>query len=134
MYNRLLCYVDASEVRLDDLEGVLDLASQLQCRLIVLSVIPPKKEGGTEKEQEKYDQLEDRVWNFLYQIEEEAFSRELKVSLMLEEGTPVDVVASVVKSYEADLCAIFFSRQVEPQDLANKLGKVPVLLYNQEGR
>lgn len=134
MYRRLLCYVEAGETRLEELERVLDLASQLQSRLIVLAVLPEEPEESTKEEKEKRDILEDRIWNSLYQIEDVAFGRELKISLMLEEGKPEETIASVVKSYEVDLCATFPYKGLDAGLLLQKLGSTPLLFFNQEGR
>lgn len=133
MYRRVLCYVEADETRLEELEGLLDLASQLQSRLIVLAVLPEEPEEPTKEEKEKRDLLEDRIWNFLYQIEDVAFGRELKISLMLEEGKPEETIASVVKSYEADLCVTFHYKELDAELLLQKLGPTPLLIFNQEG-
>jgi len=133
VYRRVLCYVEADETRLEELEGLLDLASQLQSRLIVLAVLPEEPEESTKEEKEKRDLLEDRIWNFLYQIEDVAFGRELKISLMLEEGKPEETIASVVKSYEADLCVTFPYKELDAELLLQKLGPTPLLIFNQEG-
>ena len=134
MYRRLLCYVEAGETRLEELEGVLDLASQLQSRLIVLAVLPEESPDPSKEEKQERDILEDRTWNVLYEIEDVEFGRELKISLMLEEGKPEETIASVVKSYEVDLCATFPYKGLDAELLLQKLGSTPLLFFNQEGR
>ncbi len=134
MYRRLLCYVEAGETRLEELERVLDLASQLQSRLIVLAVLPQESPDPSKEEKQERDILEDRTWNFLYEIEDVAFGRELKISLMLEEGKSEETIASVIKSYEVDLCATFPYKGLDAGFLLQKLGSTPLLFFNQEGR
>ena len=134
MYKRLLFYIEPGETRLEELEGLLDLAVQLQSRLIVLAILPEEPTKPSKEEKEERDILEDRIWNFLYEIEDVAFGRELKISLMLEEGKPEETIASVAKSYEADLCATLPYKELNIELLLQKLDKTPLLVFNQEGR
>ncbi|MBD3286838.1 hypothetical protein GF359_09415 [candidate division WOR-3 bacterium] len=134
MYKRLLVYVDPGETRLDELEGLMDLADQLGARVIALAILEPEPDKPTEKEKKARDELEDRAWKFLYSIEDIAFSREVKNSLMLEEGKTLDTIASVVSSYDVDICATFNYRNVDIPGLLEKLNTVPLLLLNQEGQ
>ena|GEM_PF-1852336 len=134
MYKRLLVYVDSGETRLIELEGLLDLADQLGARVIALTVLAPEPANPSEEETKSRDELEDRAWNFLYQIEDMAFSREIKNSLMLEEGETIQAISSVVASYEVDICATFNYRNIDIPALLDKLDKVPLLLLNQEGQ
>ncbi|MBN2381151.1 universal stress protein [candidate division WOR-3 bacterium] len=134
MYKRLLVYIDPAETRLEELEGFLDLASQLGCRIIALAVLEPEPEKHSAKETELREALEDRAWKFLYEIEDTAFGREIKNSLMVEEGKPEEVIASVVKSYEVDICATFAYKSIDIGSLLNRLVNVPLLLLNQEGQ
>jgi hypothetical protein len=133
VYRRLLCYIEPGETRLEELEGLLDLTVQLQSRLIVLAILPEEPAKPSKEEKEKRDILEDRIWNFLYEIEDVAFGRELKISLMLEEGRAEETIASVAKSYEADLCATLPYKELDIELLLQKLGKTPLLVFNQEG-
>jgi sugar phosphate isomerase/epimerase len=130
----LLCYVEAGETGLDELEGLLDLASQLRCRVIVLAVIAPEGKKLTKKESQAREALEDRSWKFLYEIEDIAFEREIKISLMLEEGDVEDTIAAVVKSYNVDLCSTFSYKSIHAGDLLAKLSTVPLLFFNKEGQ
>jgi hypothetical protein len=134
LFKRMLIYLDPARTRLEELEGVLDLASALHARLIALAVIPPESQNMSKEEKELRDELEDRTWNFLYGIEEIAFEREIKISLMLEEGEAEKRIASVAKSYEADICATFLYKEIKTGRLLGALGGVPLLLLNQEGR
>lgn len=133
MFRRLLCYVEAGETGLDELEGLLDLASQLHCRVIVLAVIAPEGKKLTKKENQAREAMEDRSWKFLYEIEDIAFEREIKISLMLEEGDVEDTIAAVVKSYNVDLCSTFSYKSIHAGDLLAKLCTVPLLFFNKEG-
>lgn len=134
MYKRLLIYLDAATTKQEELEGIMDLASALRARLIVLAVIPKEPENLTKEEKELREELEDRTWNFLYGIEDISFEREIKISLMLEEGEAEERIASVAKSYEADICATFAYKEIKAERLLRRLGNVPLLLLNQEGR
>jgi len=132
VYKRILFYVDPEQTRIDRVEGLLDLVTQLDSRLIVLSVLPENNENASEKKKKERDELEDRNWKFLYQIEDVAFEREIKVSLMLEEGELHETIASVVKSYEVDICATFPYKGINVEDLLSRLNSTPLLLINQE--
>ncbi len=134
MYKRILMYLDPSESRLDQLEGLLDLASQLHSRLIVLAVLPHIDENASAEKIDNQEDLEDRTWNILYQIEEIAFDREIKTSLMIEDGDTEEVIASVVRSYEVDIVATFALKKINVNHLSRRLGGVPLLLFNQEAR
>jgi sugar phosphate isomerase/epimerase len=130
----MLAYIDAGQTRLEELESLFDLVSQLGSRLIILAVLEPEVKNPTAEEKVERDELEDRVWKFLYQIEDIAFRREIKISLMLEDGELVQTIASVVKSYEVNLCATFLYKEINVEELHSSIGDVPLLLLNQEGR
>lgn len=134
MYKRVLFFLDPDETRVDLLEELLDLITQLKSRLIVLVVVPPDAENASKEELERKEALEDRAWNILYQIEDIAFDREIKISLMVEEGDTEEVIASVVKSYNVDLASTFTYKKINPGRLSGRLGGVPLLLLNQEAR
>lgn len=133
MYKRLLCYINTEETRVEELEGLLDLASQLRARIIFLAVMEPEPAKPTEQQKKDRDQAEDRIWNFLYQVEDIAFGRELKVSLMLEEDEVEDAIASVAKSYEVDMCVTFPYPEINAERLLARLGGAKLLLMSQEG-
>ncbi|MEO0134505.1 MAG: hypothetical protein ABIK72_07125, partial [candidate division WOR-3 bacterium] len=72
------------------------------------------------KDEETKDRLEDEGWQKLYDVEEKAFQREIKVSLLFFEGKPENLIYELTKSYEVDTIILNSLAELNLLELINK--------------
>uniref|UniRef100_A0A7C6ECL4 Universal stress protein n=1 Tax=candidate division WOR-3 bacterium TaxID=2052148 RepID=A0A7C6ECL4_UNCW3 len=119
MLEKLLLYVEDSAPAKALANWTLKLAKVLNARIFVVFVINQKKKT---KNQLKNQNQEETAWAILYEIEDDAFEANVKVSLILEEGRPEDKLIEVLTSFELD--GIIISRQSRI-DFSSLLGQMP---------
>lgn len=95
MSEKILLYVDSSEFSNKTVQWTLRLAKELQARVIALYVLKQSKQ--------KSEKIEEAAWVRLYEIEDDAFSASVKISLLLDEGKPLKKIVECAQSYEVDL-------------------------------
>jgi len=78
----------------------LRLAKALSCRVFALAVIGP---DSPRRRAAQSSDLEERAWSLLYEIEDDAFQEDVRISLLLESGKPLSRLASLSSSYDAEL-------------------------------
>jgi hypothetical protein len=97
---RLLLFVEDGVPVERSLYRTLSLARELAARVIAVSIIDEDgAPAGTDRERYMSD-LEEAAWKRLYEVEEEAFGREIKVSLLLEQGDELDRLVELCERYE----------------------------------
>ncbi|UCG43557.1 MAG: universal stress protein [candidate division WOR-3 bacterium] len=84
------------------LERTLTLARELAARVIAVSIINEDQAPAGPGRDQHMSELEEAAWARLYEVEEEAFSRDVKVSLLLEQGEPLGRLLDLAESYEVD--------------------------------
>jgi nucleotide-binding universal stress UspA family protein len=98
---RLVLYVDDTPGMGKAAAWTLKLARQLSGRVFAVSVIDPSRPRG--RHDKTTPDAEERAWELLYGVEDDAFEMNVRISLLLEQGDPLDRLASISRSYEADL-------------------------------
>ena len=81
----------------------LKLAKSMSCRLIALSVIDP---AAPRRRESPSSDVEERAWGLLYEIEDDAFQQNVRISLLLEPGEPLARLVSLSSSYDAELIVV----------------------------
>lgn len=94
MIERVLLYVDDTPGLARTAAWALDLARALSCRLFAVAVITDPEAG---------EPAEDRAWELLYSIEDDAFEQNVRVSLLLEQGDAPQRLHDITTSYGVDL-------------------------------
>ncbi|MEO0097657.1 MAG: hypothetical protein ABIK78_06145 [candidate division WOR-3 bacterium] len=93
---KILLYLN--EAKEENIELALSLAEKFSSRLYVLFCLNSEEI----KNEELKDKKEDEGWQKLYDVEEKAFQKEVKVSLLFFEGIPEILISELMKSYEIE--------------------------------
>ncbi|MEO0089400.1 MAG: hypothetical protein ABIK56_02585 [candidate division WOR-3 bacterium] len=93
---KILLYLN--EAKEENIELALSLAEKFSSRLYVLFCLNSEEI----KKEELKDKKEDEGWQKLYDVEEKAFQKEIKVSLLFFEGKPEILISQLMKSYEIE--------------------------------
>ena len=97
---RVLLYVEDTPGMPAAVAWAMRLAKGMSCRVFALSVISPDTQRR--RDNQKSD-AEERAWSMLYEIEDDAFQQNVRISLLLESGEPLSRLISVSTSYDAEL-------------------------------
>ncbi|HTW90790.1 MAG TPA: universal stress protein [bacterium] len=100
---RVLLYVEDTPGMPATVEFALRLAKGMSCRVFALSVIDP--DIHRHRDNQKSD-AEERAWSMLYEIEDDAFQQNVRISLLLEPGEPLSRLISLSTSYDAELIVV----------------------------
>lgn len=119
---RMLLYIDEKSRSKRVVDWTLKIAKVLKSRVYALYPLYSQRIEDRARELKKKSedirsQMEEEGWSYLYQIEDEAFEREVKVSLFLEEGEGISLVNSMVESYEIDMIVLGVSAGIEIEKL-----------------
>lgn len=97
---RVLLYVEDTPGMPTTVAFALRLAKAMSCRVFTLSVVnseAPRRRGSQASDDEE------RAWSMLYEIEDDAFQQNVRISLLLESGEPLSRLVSVSTSYDTEL-------------------------------
>ncbi|MBM3314062.1 universal stress protein [candidate division WOR-3 bacterium] len=97
---RILLYVEDTPSLATTAAWSLRLAKSLSCRVMALAVIAPDQ---PRRRDAPSSDSEERAWSLLYEIEDDAFEQNVRISLLLEPGEPLARIVSVSSSYDAEL-------------------------------
>lgn len=84
----------------------LALARRLGARVFAVHVVSPPAPEGELETAEHVEELEEEAWKMLYEVEDDAFELDVKLSLVLEQGDPVARFVELGASYEGDLAVV----------------------------
>jgi nucleotide-binding universal stress UspA family protein len=97
---RILLYVEDTPGMPAAVAWSLRLAKVMSCRMIALAVIDP---DAPRRREAQTSDAEERAWGLLYEIEDDAFLQNVRISLLLEPGEPLSRLISLSSSYDAEL-------------------------------
>ncbi|MBM3314686.1 universal stress protein [candidate division WOR-3 bacterium] len=103
----------------------LQLARALSARVFAVCVIP-ERTGGRSRTSTN---VEERAWSLLYEVEDDAFAMNVKVSLLLEQGDPLRRLCEICTSYKTGLLVAGVGSQVPLADLVRHSPE-PVVFVN----
>jgi nucleotide-binding universal stress UspA family protein len=95
---------------------LLRFARALSARVLAVSVI-----GGSEP-----PPGEERAWELLYGIEDDAFEQNVRVSLLLEQGEPLERLLTLAANYDVQLVVASADSRLSHSDLVRRSQR-PVL-------
>lgn len=106
MPERILLVVDPRPGWLELAHWTLGLARKLGARIIAASLM----DGAAVQEGPDHDEqvaaLEEQAWKQLYEVEDAAFEQDVKISLLIDQGQPLELLVELVASYEAELVVL----------------------------
>lgn len=124
---RILVYINPDEIPLERAGWTIDFASLVSARIILLTVITEPEKLS----EEEYDKKEDKYWKYLYELEDKAFEKEVKVSLIVEDGNLLDVIKKAVKGYKVDIFVTFITSKLEFSEILKEIN-IPLLILKAE--
>jgi nucleotide-binding universal stress UspA family protein len=97
---RILLYVEDTPGMATAAAWALRLAKSMSCRVFALSVVNP---DAPRRRDTQTSDAEERAWSLLYEIEDDALQKNVRISLLLETGDPLPRLMSLSTSYETEL-------------------------------
>jgi nucleotide-binding universal stress UspA family protein len=96
MLDRVLLYVTDTPGMAHTAAWTIKLARATSARIFAVAVVDPKEPP----------RVEERCWELLYGVEDDAFEQNVRVSLLLEQGEPLPRLLHLSASYEIDLVIV----------------------------
>jgi nucleotide-binding universal stress UspA family protein len=118
---KLMLLVEAGIPVERSLERTLTFARELGARVIAVSIINENDAPAGPGRDQHMSDLEESAWARLYEVEEEAFSRDVRVSLLLEQGEPVDRLLELCESYEVDILLLDAASRLSTAELVGRV-------------
>jgi len=120
---RIFLFIDGSPAAHRAAEWVIRQAKEWRSRIYVLSVVDTAAVAAAARRTRRprpkiRGEWEEIGWRNLYEIEDDAFEAEVKVSLIMEEGLPLPRISELAKSYEADLVVVGYNPKMDLDKLA----------------
>ena len=128
MIERIVLYIEKSSDVATAARWALSLAHELGAGVFVVGVMDPAIPPGPGRD-DRLSRAEEDLWKALYEVEESVFEQDVKVSLLFEQGEPLEKLIEVCTGYEGQLvvaptgCSLPVSRLLE-------LSPVPVAFIN----
>ncbi len=97
---RIMLYVEDTPGMATAAAWALRLARDMSCRVFALSVVDP---DAPRRRDTQTSDAEERAWNQLYEVEDDAFQKNVRISLLLETGDPLPKLIGLSTSYDAEL-------------------------------
>lgn len=93
MLERILLHVADTPGMARTAAWTMKLTRATSARIFAVSIIGPKEPPH----------VEERAWELLYGVEDDAFEQNVRVSLLLEQGEPLPRLLHLCASYEIEL-------------------------------
>ncbi len=114
MIERLLLFVDDTPGAAHAAAWALELARGLGCRVFAVAVLDSQRGApGSGPAPE----AEEQAWQRLYEIEDDAFDSDVRISLLLDQGKPLDRLVQLGSSYEVELIVVPADSRLNAADL-----------------
>jgi len=97
---RIMLYVEDTPGMATAAAWALRLARDMSCRVFALSVVDP---DAPRRRDTQTSDAEERAWSQLYEVEDDAFQKNVRISLLLETGDPLPKLIGLSTSYDAEL-------------------------------
>lgn len=122
MLEKILLYVENREATKVLATWTLKLAKTLNARIFAVfiindSTLTPPVANPKAKRHKAGSHREETAWAILYEIEDDAFEENVKISLIIEEGRPEDKLIEVLKSFELDGMIISSQSKLDLKEL-----------------
>ncbi len=104
--DKIVLYVEEGPSADRAVRAALALARKLGARLFAVYVLDSTDKPMRPGRGRRSGDAEEKAWRMLYEIEDDAFEQEISVSLLLEQGRPIDRVLEVCRSYDAGLLVV----------------------------
>lgn len=135
MINRILLALSSPVRFRPAARWTVDLAARLNAHLFAVYLLPADngldhaglKELRTGRIR-KHSSEEEKAWQVLYEIEDQSFNQNVRVSLLLETGEPLARLVQLCESYRIDLLVLSAETPFSPEHLLRHSPK-PVVFF-----
>jgi len=134
MLEKILLYVENRESAQALATWTLKLAKTLNARIFAVfiindSTLTPQVTHPKAKRHKADSNREETAWATLYEIEDDAFEENVKISLIIEEGTPLTKLIEILQSFELDGIVVSSQSNLDFKELISRmpLGKVLII-------
>ena len=117
---RILLYVEDTPGMPAAVKWALRLAKGMSCRVIALAVIDP---AAPRRREVQASDAEERAWGLLYEIEDDAFRQNIRISLLLEQGDPLQRVLSLTANYDIEMVVFSADTRLNTAELVKRTGR-----------
>ncbi len=114
LVERLLLYVEPGPGMTRATDWALQAARCFGCRVFAASVL-------TATPPDSLKDAEERAWETLYEIEDDAFRQDTRISLLLEQGDPLSRIVSLAANYAVELAVLTADTQLSTAELVRKI-------------
>ncbi len=125
MINQILLWLDNSPAARAAASWTIAFARSTSARIYALYVLPATAKSRREK---RNSVQEEQAWQVLYEVEDEAFDQQVRISLLLETGDPLSRLTEVCTSYQPDIIVVSADTLLSAESLIRHLPK-PVIFY-----
>jgi hypothetical protein len=126
MPERILLIVDREPGWFEQARWTLGLARRLGARVIAASLMDGAAVADGPDPEERVAALEEQAWKRLYEIEDAAFEQDVKISLLIDQGPPLELLIGLVASYEAGIVVLGVGGPLTPAAVLERC-PVPVV-------
>lgn len=108
MIEKILLWLNPTPAARAAATWTINLAQRLSARVYALYVLPPEVKPTTPRTRvQKTDtEKEEEAWELLYEVEDEAFAQDVRISLLFEPGEPRERFGEILASYNPDLVVV----------------------------
>lgn len=117
MINRILLVLSSPVRYKPAARWTINIATHLNAQLFVLYFLPGVRREPTAGRDRKNSSEEERAWQVLYEIEDQAFSQNVRISLLLETGELLTSLNQLCESYGIDLVVVNAESIQSPEQL-----------------
>ena len=118
MLDRILLHVADTPGMERTAAWTMELARAVSARVFAVAVIGPKE----------MPDVEERAWELLYGVEDDAFEQNVRVSLLLEQGEPLPRLLQLSASYEIGLLVAGADSRLDVPELVRKSSRPVVFV------
>ena len=129
MIERSVLYIEKSSDVATAARWALSLARRLGSRVFVVGVMDPAAPPPGPDRDDRLTLAEENMWKALYEVEESVFEQDVKVSLLFEQGEPLERLIEVCTGYEGQLVVVPTGCSL-PANRLLELSPVPVVFVN----
>ncbi|NPV14808.1 universal stress protein [candidate division WOR-3 bacterium] len=139
MMEKILLWLDHTPAARAAATWTINLAQRLSARVYALYVLPPEGKPATPRTRaQKTDtKKEEEAWELLYEVEDEAFAQDVRISLLFEPGEPLERFREILASYNPDLVVVGADGPFSPVEIIKQspqpvvfVKKIPALAGN----
>ncbi|MEO0069398.1 MAG: universal stress protein [candidate division WOR-3 bacterium] len=114
MIKQILVWVDDREATRAQVKWAIELARVLTAQLYAVYILPLEPETHRKR---KPIPREEKAWEVLYEVEDEAFEQQVRISLLIETGDPIEKLCELLRSYKIDLLVVSASCSIPAIEL-----------------